>query len=418
MGRHRRPFPPPSTGDEAGRIAGRGKVEDFGPAWEDRVAEDIFVPSEPFSPKGFPQPSHSRIRADFPLRCRIPAPFGGSGGSIPVAGREHPMKKKLILGILLSVFLVWLSVRGIRFEDVADGFRSIRYVFIAPAIAGLLIMQVLRSWRWGLILKPLEAVRPWTVFEVSNVGFLAITALPARLGELVRPFLIARHSNIRMTAALGTILVERVMDGATVLFLAMIALQWTPFPPWLVRSGILFGAAMLGLIFLMIFLSFRRENAMQAAEFIIRRFPDRIAARVRGMVLHFIDGFRIVRDVRLLAQVGALSLLIWVVDVAIIYAMFAAFSLPLSITAALILMVILLIGIAIPTAPGFIGNWHYACVLGLGLFGVPKAEALPFAVVYHFISVLFIVVMGLPFLPFMKFSLADLQRQMSGGSGS
>jgi hypothetical protein len=175
---------------------------------------------------------------------------------------------------------------------------------------------------------------------------------------------------------------------------------------------------MLGLVFLMIFLSFRRENAMQAAEFVIRRIPGRFAAPIRGMILHFIDGFGIIRDARLLVQVGALSLVIWVVDVAIIYAMFAAFSLPLSVTAALILMVILLIGIAIPTAPGFIGNWHYACILGLGLFGIAKAEALPFAVVYHFISVLFIVAMGLPFLPFMKFSLADLQRQMNGGEKS
>jgi hypothetical protein len=325
------------------------------------------------------------------------------------------MKKKLILGILLSAVLVWLSVRGIRFGDVAEGFRSIRYGFIAPAFAGMLVMQVLRSWRWGLILKPLETVRPWTVFEVSNVGFLAITALPARLGELVRPYLIARNSKIRMTAALGTILVERVMDGATVLLMAMVALQWTPFPPWLVRSGILFGTVMLGLIFLMIFLSFRRENSIQAAEFIIRRFPDRVANPIRGMLHHFIDGFQIIRNIRLLFQVFALSLLIWVVDVAIIYAMFAAFALPLSVPAALIVMVVLLIGIAIPTAPGFIGNWHYACILGLGLFGIPKAEALPFAVVYHFISVLFIVIMGLPFLPFMKFSLADLQQQMNGG---
>jgi len=328
------------------------------------------------------------------------------------------MKKNLILGILLSAVLVWLSVRGIRFQDVADGFRSIRYGYIAPALLGMLVMQVLRSWRWGLILKPLEAIRPWTVFEVSNVGFLAITALPARLGELVRPYLIAQKSGVRMTAALGTILVERVMDGMTVLLLAMAALLWTPFPPWLVRSGILFGTAMLGLILLMIFLSIRKEFSLQAADVFLRRLPDRLAAPVRGMIHHFIDGFRIVRDVRLLLQVGALSLVIWIVDVAIIYVMFGAFSLSLPATAALIVMVVLLIGIAIPTAPGFIGNWHYACIVGLGLFGIPKAEALPFAVVYHFISVLLIAVLGLAFLPFVRFSLADLQRQMGGDDGS
>jgi len=322
------------------------------------------------------------------------------------------MKSKLVLGILLSAILVWLSVRGIRFQDVAEGFRSIRYEYIALAVGGMLVMQVLRSWRWGLILQPLEAVRPWTVFEVTNVGFLAITALPARMGELVRPYLISGKSGIRMTAALGTILVERVMDGAAVLLLAMAALLWTPFPPWLVRSGILFGSIMLGLIVLMIVLSLRRESALQAADLFIRRLPERFASPLRRMIHHFIDGFRIVQDVGLLGRVAALSLLIWVVDVAIIYAMFAAFSLSLSFTAALVLMVVLLIGIAIPTAPGFIGNWHYACILGLGIFGIPRAEALPFAVVYHFVSVLLIVVLGLMFLPFVQFSLADLKRQM------
>lgn len=328
------------------------------------------------------------------------------------------MKNKLILGILLSALLVWLSVRGIRFQDVAEGFRSIRYGCIALAVGGMLVMQVLRSWRWGLILQPLEAVRPWTVFEVTNVGFLAITALPARMGEFVRPYLISGKSGIRMTAALGTILVERVMDGTAVLLLAMAALLWTPFPPWLVRSGILFGTIMLGLIVLMIVLSLRREFALQAADRFIRRLPERFSSPLRRMIHHFIDGFRIVRDVGLLGRVAALSLLIWVVDVAIIYAMFAAFSLSLSVTAALVLMVVLLIGIAIPTAPGFIGNWHYACILGLGIFGIPRAEALPFAVVFHFVSVLFTVTLGLAFLPFVQFSLADLKRQMgAGGEG-
>jgi len=328
------------------------------------------------------------------------------------------MKKKLILGILLSALLVWLSVRGIRFQDVADGFRSIRYGFLLPAVAGMLVMQVLRAWRWGLILKPLESVRPWTVFEISNVGFMAITALPARLGELVRPYLVSRRSGIRMTAALGTILVERVMDGVAVLLLAMAALLWTPFPPWLVRSGLLFGAFTLGLILTMIVLSLHRESSLRAADVLFRRLPDRLAAPVRGMVHHFIDGFGIVRDVRLLIQVGLLSLVIWVVDVGIIYVMFAAFSLPLPVPAALIVMVVLLIGIAIPTAPGFIGNWHYACIVGLGLFGIPKAEALPFAVVYHFLSVLFILALGIVFLPSLRFSLADLQRQIREGAGA
>jgi uncharacterized membrane protein YbhN (UPF0104 family) len=74
-------------------------------------------------------------------------------------------------------------------------------------------------------------------------------------------------------------------------------------------------------------------------------------------------------------------------------------------------MVILLIGIAIPTAPGFIGNWHYACILGLTLFGIPKADALTFAIIYHFLSIAIVIVLGLIFLPFNKFSLSDMKKE-------
>jgi hypothetical protein len=75
-------------------------------------------------------------------------------------------------------------------------------------------------------------------------------------------------------------------------------------------------------------------------------------------------------------------------------------------------MIILIAGIAIPTAPGFIGNWHYACILGLGLFGIAKPEAFSFALVYHFLSMFVVVVLGVSFLPFNKFSISDLTGQM------
>ena len=77
--------------------------------------------------------------------------------------------------------------------------------------------------------------------------------------------------------------------------------------------------------------------------------------------------------------------------------------------------IILLIGIAIPTAPGFIGNWHYACIVGLTLFGIPRAEALSFAIIYHFLSIGIILILGHIFLPFNKFSLLELKREAAAG---
>jgi uncharacterized protein (TIRG00374 family) len=322
------------------------------------------------------------------------------------------MKKKLAAGFLLSAILVFLSVRGIDFGTVVEGFHAVRYGYVLLFLVIILIMQGLRSVRWGLILSPLDRVDQLSLFSVTSVGFLAITALPARLGELARPYLITKKSRIKMPAALGTILVERAFDSIAVLLIFATALILIPaLPTWLTTSAIFVFFITLALLALMIVIPAKRDASLKALNPLINRLPDRFAGKLRSMLHHLIDGFMIFRDFKLLVTVSLYSLAIWMIDVLAVYSLFFAFDFHLSIMAATVSVVILLIGIAIPTAPGFIGNWHYACIVGLTLFGIPKADALSFAIIYHFLSIAMITVLGLIFLPFNKFSLPDLKKE-------
>jgi uncharacterized protein (TIRG00374 family) len=191
----------------------------------------------------------------------------------------------------------------------------------------------------------------------------------------------------------------------------VIALFFTPLPPWLVRSSALFLLATLAVFAVMILMVVRREATLRVLAPLIGRLPERYTGAVNRLIDHFIEGFRIVVDPTLLLSVALLSIVIWLVDVLAIYLLFLAFGLYLPVAAAFVLMIILIIGIAIPTAPGFIGNWHYFCILGLGLFGIPKTDALTFAIVYHALSIGIIIVLGIIFLPFNRFSFADLRRE-------
>ena len=321
------------------------------------------------------------------------------------------MKKKVIGGLALSAVLVYLSIRGIHFQGVADGFRSIRYGYLFPALALMVLMQILRSVRWGVILSPLARVDQFSLFSVTNVGFLAIIAIPARLGELARPYLITKKSSVKMSSALGTIFTERVLDGLTVLVITVFVLFFTPLPPWLVRSSVLFLILTLALVSAMILMTIKREASLRVLAPLIGRLPARYADGVNRLISHFIEGFRIMVDPKLLIRVTGLSIVIWLADVLAIYLLFLAFGFQLPVAAAFVLMIILLIGIAIPAAPGFIGNWHYSCILGLSLFSVPRTDALTFAIIYHFLSIAVIIVLGLAFLPFNRFSIADLRLQ-------
>jgi glycosyltransferase 2 family protein len=320
--------------------------------------------------------------------------------------------KKLMVGVALGFVLVYLSLRGIEFRQVADGFRQVRMDYVLLSLLIIVFVQALRSFRWGLMLRPLACVNQISLFSVTSVGFLAIVSLPARLGELARPYLITKKSNIKMTAALGTIFVERICDSIAVLAILAGILFFIPFlPPWLVQSALL--VSLLTFIFLvvMIILLMKREAALKVLAPLIQRLPERFAGKIEGLFHQLIDGFKIFSDIGLLLKVLLLSLFIWLVNAAAIYVLLHAFALNLPYIAAAVLMVILLIGIAIPTAPGFIGNWHYACILGLTLFDVPKSEALTFAIIYHFLSIGIVIILGLIFLPFNKFSIADMKKE-------
>ncbi len=321
------------------------------------------------------------------------------------------MKKKLVAGILLGAVLVYLSVRGINFKDVADGLKTIRYGYVIAVLIILFLIQVLRSWRWGIILSPLEKVDQLSLFSVTSVGFLAIVAIPARLGELARPYLITNKSQIRITAAIGSIFVERVFDCLTVLLFFVFVLFFTPLPAWLINAGTVFLLITLSIFVAMIFMIIKRDMSLKALNSIFQKLPEKYIVKLNHLFHQFIDGFKIITDVKLLIILILLSTLIWLMDVTAIYFMFLASGFTLPIAAPFIVMIILMIGITIPTAPGFVGNWHYSCILGLSLFGIPKTDAFTFSVLFHFLSIGIVVILGLMFLPFNKFSLSDLKQR-------
>jgi uncharacterized protein (TIRG00374 family) len=317
---------------------------------------------------------------------------------------------------VLGIALIYLSVRGINLHDTVSDLKKINLGYAALSVLFILLMQVLRSYRWGVILQPIEKIDQFTLLSVTCVGFLAIAAIPARIGELARPYLIAKKSSVKMSSALGTVIVERVLDGISVLTITIVVLFLQDLPSWMINSGIIFFIVTILMIVCIMGLIWRRETAIKIINRTLNRLPGKFAHKIDELIHHFIDGFQVITNIKMLLYLFFLSAVIWLVDVAAIYILLFSFGFDLPILASFIVMIVLIAGIAIPTAPGFIGNWHYACILGLSLFGVAKPEAFSFAVVYHFLSISIVVVLGVIFLPFNKFSVSEMKQQMSRGN--
>lgn len=322
------------------------------------------------------------------------------------------MKIKVFTGLVLSALLVWLSLRGIDLRKVYLGLTEVNGFYASASLAVMFLMQALRAARWGMILLPLDRhISKFTLFSITSVGFMAIIAIPARLGELARPYLLVRKSSIPLSSALGTIFLERILDILAVLVIGAVIFFLTPLPPWLFRAGALLFAVSLALFALMITAISTRKKAPHMLSSLFAALPARFKEKLSGITHYFVDGLRIMKNPPLFGGVVLLTFVIWLADALAIYLLFLAFSMDLPGAAAFVIMIILIAGIAIPVAPGFIGNWHYFCILGLGIFNVAKTDALAFAVVYHALSIGIIIFLGLIFLPFDSFSIVDLKNR-------
>jgi hypothetical protein len=152
---------------------------------------------------------------------------------------------KLAINIALSLamlgvclWLVWPNAKAQSdLRAALEGLELARFwPYLAGFVAALAVTHFCRAWRWNSLLAPIGvALPPGRLLAISSVGFMAILALPARLGEFVRPALIRKKGHVSAAAALGTVVVERVVDGLMVSLLvagAVIALRDSPHAQW------------------------------------------------------------------------------------------------------------------------------------------------------------------------------------------
>jgi len=315
------------------------------------------------------------------------------------------MKKNIIIGCIISGFFMFLAVRGINFSEVLRSFRSANYLYAVPVLLIVLLVLFFRSYRWGIILEPRIKYPQWPLFIITAIGFMTISILPARLGEFTRPFLVKQKSGIRISSTMATIVVERVFDLLTLMVVLGMVILTIPLPPEIFNAGLIILIIVLAVFVLLILLVGKKELSLKILNSIFDKLPARVGDFMRNQLHAFIEGLEILPDVKKTLYVAFLSAIIWGLLALSCYLMFFSFGFKLSLINAFALTVIIAIGVMLPAAPGFVGNYHYACVLGLKYFGVNEAEALSYAIALHFLQLIPVIGIGLGLLPSQKISL-------------
>jgi uncharacterized protein (TIRG00374 family) len=321
----------------------------------------------------------------------------------------------LSLGMLaLCTWLVWPdATERAQLHSVITAMRWGDFWPYLVAFLGLqIIVHACRSLRWNHLLAPLGVKVPaGPLLAISSVGFMAILALPARLGEFVRPGLLRNSGYTTTSAALGTVAVERIVDGLIIsllVFCAFFALHGPASPAWMMPTAYValavFGAALVFLVAAM----WRPERTVRfcLALTLVPRFAPRVASVIERKLLDMIRGFAALKDVRNITLFVVWSLVYWSANGAGVWVLAHAFHLELSLVGAYATMGLIGVGISLPNSPGLVGQFQWFTLLGLSLYlgfdlGDPATKhtelyalALAFAIVQHLLQVTWYVTMG------------------------
>lgn len=326
--------------------------------------------------------------------------------------------KGKLLGIILSVIFLGLALYTVNLDELRKALASANYLFVLPAVLITLTGYILRTLRWKLILDPTKRIPVRRLFPVLMIGFMMNNVLPARLGEFARAYTLGNRENISRTLSLTTILLERVLDGITLLlFLGVVSVLLPP-PPGTDYQRVqyiqmvalaIFAIAAGGIVLLLV-----RESWFWAiARFFTHRLPGRFGTRIEALLQSFVMGLHALRSPRRLLGIAIVSILVWSCEAFSYLLIMEGFNLGLTpfafASAAIFLLVIVNLGIMVPSGPGYVGTFEAFGKLALLPFGVSTAVATAIPVVSHVAQWLLVTGIGIAFVSAGHMSLRRLE---------
>lgn len=288
---------------------------------------------------------------------------------------------KLLLSIALGAAAAFLvSHGGVPLLPPAQAFGRIAPWTIPVYLLSLVAVHWFRATRWRFLIAPVKHVPLRDVVLLNWIGFFAIFALPLRLGELARPALTKLRHAIPISVGLGTVAVERVIDGLITSLCVAWALLVLPrlhphdpismhLPKYGYAALALFTCAFIALgLFL-----WQRELATKLTRMTLGLVSPRIAAVLAQKVDNVADGIRSIREPRLSLMFLLESALYWGCNALGVWLLGVGCGLPMTLGHAAAVMGVLAIGILLPSGPGLFGNFQLAVSAALRLY---FAEAL------------------------------------------
>ncbi|HXG41421.1 MAG TPA: lysylphosphatidylglycerol synthase transmembrane domain-containing protein [Dehalococcoidia bacterium] len=305
---------------------------------------------------------------------------------------------RLWLGLAGTALFLGLFFARTDLGELWDALREADYRWAVPAVALWFLSAWFRSLRWGLLLSRLARLGANALYPVLVIGYMANNLLPARLGEVVRAYVLGQRYGLSKMSVLGSIAAERLVDALVLLVLMTSAAAFVGLEGHLQALSLAAVAAVMVGFAVLYWAASHRATVERALGVALRPLPWALASRLRGAVDAFLDGTAALRSPLLLAAVALCGGIAWLLEAGMYYLVGRAFDLGEGFAVYLVLAGAANLAITVPSTSGGIGPFEWASREVLVAAGVASGAASAYALALHGLLLVPVIVVGLLFL--------------------
>jgi len=313
---------------------------------------------------------------------------------------------KILLGIIFSAVLIWLTVRQIDFQKSLELIKSVNYYLLIPGAIIYVITYFLRSIRYYFMLRPVKKTRVFENFPYTMLGFFMNNIIPLRLGELIRAKVTGERLSVSRSAVLATIVVERLLDMVIFVLFFFLIMIFLPFPEFIKKSFYISAAVFGGALIVLFLISGNTEKFLTLIKTI--PLPSKIKTFSNTVVEKFTGGLSMLQNPQIFTASFILTIIIWVTESSFLAVTAYACGINISLLAGIFVVITIGIGAILPTAPGYIGAFEFMGVTALAVLGVDKDSGFACIAIYHFLQLIVIFTLGFASILKAKISFIDL----------
>jgi glycosyltransferase 2 family protein len=300
---------------------------------------------------------------------------------------------RLWIGIGVSSACLAVVFWQIDLNRVLIALRAANWWALPVIIGSYLVFMLLRAWRWQIMLG--RKVDYWPVFHAQSIGYLLTNILPFRLGDLGRAYLVGQQPGLSGLQALSSVVLERILDMLVIVLFFAFTLRMVPRIPTLIaQAGLMFGVLSVTLFAIMLLIVSHRSIALMIMQRALGRTKSFGSEAWLKRADLFLDGLQSLCQWRSLIVILGLSLVDWVTGVAAYYWGIGAFWPEVTWPAAIFTLCAAAFGVSLPSSPSAVGVFHASVWLALSVFSATGEQALGFALVYHALTFIIVLVLG------------------------